>query len=532
MIRTAQSSDVHYREAAASNSALPKRLLSHRRASRPPRTGTIASVTPLLVVGAVLALTGCGASNSTNEDRGAVELPTGVGYIGCFTDKPQRALPVQLSSRGETAASCRALAASAGYAYAGTQWYGECFAGNEVGYEEVSNDECNTPCSANPSEMCGGGWRNSIYESGDTSDDGEGGDADGDDGDDGRPVSDIRDFGACNGGDDTDAVQSAIDALEAGGTLEVSCMANISWMVTLSGNDLAIRGTNGGGLRAISDMPKDAFSSILYVPNCTDCKVEGMKIDANNHYAELFLNHSTRTIIKGNTVSDIACDQTGAPYAAIHSIGGTDNQYVYNTVSRTAGTEGANGVRGIWLGNSDWETRPVIEHNDVSLTGHTGIATEGNGAVIRYNTVTDPSVQGTGLKLIHRGDANPEYVEYNTVSGTVGGGLMLESCDSPGIYVRYNHFDRIGRDGTTFGALYVAGSTTRNVQFTDNTITNAKNIANLNNADTFLFQDNAFNAGAAVVLETNNHNITLINSGDVEIQNGASDVWVDGNKVQ
>lgn len=59
--------------------------------------------------------------------------------------------------------SCVQKAAQAGYAYAGLQFYGWCFAGNTLGYTQVADSECNTPCSANASEMCGGGWRNSIY---------------------------------------------------------------------------------------------------------------------------------------------------------------------------------------------------------------------------------------------------------------------------------------------------------------------------------------------------------------------------------
>src|SRR5262249_35145451 len=36
-------------------------------------------------------------------------------------------------------------------------------AGNNPGYTQVSDSECNMPCSANSSETCGGTWRNSIY---------------------------------------------------------------------------------------------------------------------------------------------------------------------------------------------------------------------------------------------------------------------------------------------------------------------------------------------------------------------------------
>ena len=88
---------------------------------------------------------------------------TFTNYVGCFTDQSNRALPAELSSGGETVESCLQKAAAAGDLYAGVQYYGQCFAGNTLGYTQVPDADCNTPCSANPAEMCGGVWYNSIY---------------------------------------------------------------------------------------------------------------------------------------------------------------------------------------------------------------------------------------------------------------------------------------------------------------------------------------------------------------------------------
>jgi hypothetical protein len=85
------------------------------------------------------------------------------GYLGCYTDDANRALPVQLISSGATSSTCRDAAKAQGLQYAGLQNGGQCFGGNTLGYIKVSDSECGTPCSANPSEMCGGWWRNSVY---------------------------------------------------------------------------------------------------------------------------------------------------------------------------------------------------------------------------------------------------------------------------------------------------------------------------------------------------------------------------------
>ena|SRR5207253_502723 len=55
----------------------------------------------------------------------AAATATASGYVGCFTDDSNRALPALLGT-GETVESCKQQAASAGYLYAGLQWYGEC----------------------------------------------------------------------------------------------------------------------------------------------------------------------------------------------------------------------------------------------------------------------------------------------------------------------------------------------------------------------------------------------------------------------
>ena len=58
--------------------------------------------------------------------------------------------------------SCASLCAAAGYPFFGVQWYGECNCDNDYGaYGEADN--CDTPCTADESVMCGGSWANSVY---------------------------------------------------------------------------------------------------------------------------------------------------------------------------------------------------------------------------------------------------------------------------------------------------------------------------------------------------------------------------------
>ena len=90
-------------------------------------------------------------------------------YMGCFYDNGNRALPYELDTDGAaTVDSCADAAAAGGFDYAGLQYYGQCFAGYAspaaLGYPELDESSCNTPCSANPDQICGGVWANSVYQ--------------------------------------------------------------------------------------------------------------------------------------------------------------------------------------------------------------------------------------------------------------------------------------------------------------------------------------------------------------------------------
>jgi hypothetical protein len=91
--------------------------------------------------------------------------PSPPGYIGCFTDDPNRALPHWLGTVNDID-TCVNLARGNGLAYAGLQWYNECWGGNERRYTQVGEGECNTLCASG--QTCGGSWRNSIYATGST----------------------------------------------------------------------------------------------------------------------------------------------------------------------------------------------------------------------------------------------------------------------------------------------------------------------------------------------------------------------------
>jgi hypothetical protein len=89
--------------------------------------------------------------------------PPSGNYIGCFTDSQERALPVLVGHVNDVEA-CVSLARDYGFAYAGLQYYGECWGGSRLGYSQVEEGKCNTLCTSG--QTCGGTWHNSIYGTG------------------------------------------------------------------------------------------------------------------------------------------------------------------------------------------------------------------------------------------------------------------------------------------------------------------------------------------------------------------------------
>lgn len=95
-------------------------------------------------------------------------------YVGCFNDKNNlRGLPNVLGF-SETKDSCLQKVKASGFKYGGLQWFGECWAGNNLNYAQQhgrqNETECKYRCTPNRSRIatvepeCGSESTNAIYE--------------------------------------------------------------------------------------------------------------------------------------------------------------------------------------------------------------------------------------------------------------------------------------------------------------------------------------------------------------------------------
>jgi hypothetical protein len=94
------------------------------------------------------------------------------GVVGCFRDQGDpsglrgRDLDGAISHSAQmTGARCVSECANRGFAYAGTQYGSYCFCGNSYGRFGAANN-CDSRCAGNNSEICGGGWANTVYSTG------------------------------------------------------------------------------------------------------------------------------------------------------------------------------------------------------------------------------------------------------------------------------------------------------------------------------------------------------------------------------
>ena len=87
---------------------------------------------------------------------------------GCWYDpvNPKRALPYMAGSGAPvTNAGCMAECQKKSFKYAGTEYAGQCYCGNDLSLsKQMPNADCNMACDGNKKEKCGGANRLTLFE--------------------------------------------------------------------------------------------------------------------------------------------------------------------------------------------------------------------------------------------------------------------------------------------------------------------------------------------------------------------------------
>ncbi|KAL4219608.1 hypothetical protein ACF0H5_022181 [Mactra antiquata] len=85
-------------------------------------------------------------------------------YVGCYHDDSNRTLLDSNFVHDDLMTVEKCIIHCSDYTYAAPQYYMECFCGDTLQAQAADEDDCHTPCGGNPSQMCGGIWRGSVYK--------------------------------------------------------------------------------------------------------------------------------------------------------------------------------------------------------------------------------------------------------------------------------------------------------------------------------------------------------------------------------
>lgn len=117
----------------------------------------------------------CGGNNAINVYSTGLEWKTdtiGNNYLGCYEESQNNRIfnGYSRSYSVNTPEFCSNLCYKFGYTYSGVTYKSECFCGsrspNEPAFARVEDKQCNTKCSGDANQFCGGGWRMGVFSTG------------------------------------------------------------------------------------------------------------------------------------------------------------------------------------------------------------------------------------------------------------------------------------------------------------------------------------------------------------------------------
>ncbi|CAF9936950.1 MAG: hypothetical protein HETSPECPRED_010510 [Heterodermia speciosa] len=110
----------------------------------------------------------CGGSNRLDVYQKNPPPPPPPAYTakGCYTDDPNNRALTGFSTVNEALSVELCAAICKGYTYFGVEYFRECYCGNTLApsSQPAQAGECNSPCSGDNTEICGGASRLNLYQ--------------------------------------------------------------------------------------------------------------------------------------------------------------------------------------------------------------------------------------------------------------------------------------------------------------------------------------------------------------------------------
>lgn len=117
----------------------------------------------------------CGGYNAMSVYTTGLKWNTeaiGNNYLGCFEENQLNRIfnGYSKSFTVNTPEFCSELCYKFGYYYSGVTYKSECFCGNQPPndskFPKVDDKQCNTKCTGDANQFCGGGWRMGVFATG------------------------------------------------------------------------------------------------------------------------------------------------------------------------------------------------------------------------------------------------------------------------------------------------------------------------------------------------------------------------------
>lgn len=117
----------------------------------------------------------CGGNNAISVYGTGLESKTdavGNYYLGCFEENENNRIynSFSRSYSKNTPEFCSNLCYKMGYTYMGVTYKSECFCGSQTPsttrFNKLEDKQCNTKCSGDANQFCGGGWRMGVFATG------------------------------------------------------------------------------------------------------------------------------------------------------------------------------------------------------------------------------------------------------------------------------------------------------------------------------------------------------------------------------
>jgi hypothetical protein len=245
-------------------------------------------------------------------------------------------------------------------------------------------------------------------------------------------VVDISASGACTSStdDDTAKVQTVLNNLANGDTLNISCLTSINGTgLRLTGkSNITINGSSSGaGFKATvaAGQGIPGFGPyMLVLDNCSGCQVKNLEFNSASLKVGGFgITGSANATFSGNYLHDVVGNVTGGAMASSLN---TDLRILNNRIERTSRSVGSNeDPRGMWLGNGDLEeVNLYVEGNIIKDVAGTGIAFHAKGFTLLKNTVE--RTNGACIKHAYGGSEPTQLIAEN----------ILKNCKFNGIQIK------------------------------------------------------------------------------------------------